>query len=88
MRISPRVSLLGKIQGIKRYMDQSSIPLPRSTMASFKCADIGMNCGFEVKGSKDANEIMAIAAAHAKSSHGISNPPPDLVAKLQKAIKA
>ena len=57
-------------------------------MASFKCADIGMNCGFEVKGSKDANEIMAIAAAHARSSHGISNPPPDLVAKLQKAIKS
>ncbi len=57
-------------------------------MASFKCADIGMACGFEVKGAKDAGEVMAIAAAHAKSSHGISSPPPDLVTKLQKAIKA
>ena len=57
-------------------------------MSSFKCADIGMSCGFEVKGAKDANEIMAIAAAHAKSSHGIASPQPDLVAKLQKAIRA
>ncbi len=57
-------------------------------MSSFKCADIGMSCGFEVKGAKDASEIMTIAAAHAKSSHGIANPPPDLVAKLQAAIKA
>jgi predicted small metal-binding protein len=56
-------------------------------MPSFRCADVGMNCGFEVKGAKDNNEIMAIAAAHAKSSHGIANPPPDLVAKLQKAIR-
>jgi predicted small metal-binding protein len=56
-------------------------------MSSFKCADLGMSCGFEVKGAKDANEVMAIAAAHAKSSHGISSPPPDLVGKIQKAIR-
>ncbi len=47
-----------------------------------------MSCGFEVKGAKDANEVMEIAAAHAKSSHGITSPPPDLVAKLKNAIKA
>ena len=57
-------------------------------MASFRCADIGMSCGFEVKGAKDANEVMEIAAAHAKNSHGIASPPPDLVAKLKRAIKA
>ncbi len=57
-------------------------------MASFKCADIGMSCGFQVTGAKDADEVMAIAAAHARSSHGISSPPPDLVAKLKQAIKA
>ena len=56
-------------------------------MASFKCADLGMSCGFQVTGAKDAQEVMAIAATHAKSSHGIANPPPDLVAKLQHAIK-
>lgn len=56
-------------------------------MASFKCADLGMSCGFEVKGGKDVDEVMAIAAAHAKSSHGISSPPPDLVAKIKHAIK-
>jgi predicted small metal-binding protein len=58
------------------------------TMASFKCADIGMACGFEVKGAKDADEVMAIAAAHARSTHGISSPPPDLVTKLKHAIRA
>ncbi len=57
-------------------------------MASFKCADLGMSCGFEVKGGKDADEVMTIAAAHAKSSHGISSPPPELVAKIKHAIKA
>ena len=56
-------------------------------MSSFKCSDLGMNCGFEVKGAKDANEVLAIAAAHAKSSHGIASPPPDLVAQIQKVTK-
>ena len=56
-------------------------------MASFKCADLGMSCGFEVKGAKDASEVMTIAAAHAKSSHGIENPPADLVEKIKHAIK-
>jgi predicted small metal-binding protein len=57
-------------------------------MASFKCADIGMACDFEVKGAKNVDEVMAIAATHAKSSHGISSPPPELVTKLRQAIKA
>ena len=57
-------------------------------MASFKCVDIGMRCDFEVKGAKDTSEVMQIAAIHAKSAHGIATPPPDLVAKLQKAIRA
>jgi predicted small metal-binding protein len=56
-------------------------------MSSFKCGDIGMACAFEVKGAKNADEVMAIAAVHAKSSHGISSPPPDLVAKLKQAIR-
>ena len=57
-------------------------------MVSFKCADLGMNCGFEAKGAKDANEMMAIAAVHAKSAHGIATPPADLVTKIQHASKA
>ena len=57
-------------------------------MASFKCADLGMNCGFELKGAKDADEVMTIAAAHAKSTHGINSPPPELVAKIRQAIRA
>ena len=56
-------------------------------MASFKCSDLGMSCGFEVKGAKDANEVMAIAATHAKLTHNIASPPPELVSKIQQAIK-
>ncbi len=56
-------------------------------MASFKCADLGRSCAYEFKGAKDANGAMSLAATDAKSSQGISNAPPDLVPKLQKAIK-
>lgn len=56
-------------------------------MASFKCADLGMACSFELKGAKDADEVLAMAAAHAKSSHGIANPPADLVAKIRSVVK-
>ncbi|HTT73176.1 MAG TPA: DUF1059 domain-containing protein [Thermoplasmata archaeon] len=57
-------------------------------MSSFKCADLGMSCGFEVRGAKDTNEVLAIAAAHAKSTHGIASPTPDLVDKIRHAVKA
>ncbi len=57
-------------------------------MSSFRCADLGMSCGFEVKGAKDTNEVLVIAAEHAKSSHGINPPTPDLVDKIKRAIKA
>jgi predicted small metal-binding protein len=55
-------------------------------MASFKCKDMGMKCGFEVK---DANqdEMMEIIALHAKKSHNMTQLPPDMVEKVKKAIK-
>ena len=39
-------------------------------MASLKCKDIGMQCGFEVK-DDDENELMKILALHAENTHNI-----------------
>ena len=54
-------------------------------MASFKCKDLGMKCGFEVK-DQDESEIMDIVALHAKKTHNLT-PNPELTDKIKKAIK-
>jgi predicted small metal-binding protein len=54
-------------------------------MASLKCKDLGMNCGFEVK-DQDESELMDIVALHAKKTHNLT-PNPELVDKIKKAIK-
>jgi predicted small metal-binding protein len=55
-------------------------------MASFKCKDMGMKCGFEVK-DENQDEMMEIIALHAKKSHNMTQLPPDMVEKVKKAIK-
>jgi predicted small metal-binding protein len=55
-------------------------------MASFKCADIGMTCGFEVKDA-DQDELMKIVTLHAQNTHKMKEIPADTVAKIKKAIK-
>ncbi len=55
-------------------------------MPSFRCADLGMNCGFEVKNGTSKDEVMQIAAIHAKTAHGMATIPPDLAAKVTAAI--
>jgi predicted small metal-binding protein len=56
-------------------------------MYSFKCKDLGMKCGFEVKDA-DHDELMEIIALHAKKSHDMVTPfPPDMMEKIDKAIK-
>jgi len=47
-----------------------------------------MNCGFEILGAKSKDEVMQLAAVHAKLVHGIASIPPDLASKVQAAIKA
>jgi predicted small metal-binding protein len=56
-------------------------------MSSFACKDVGMNCGFEIRGAKSKDEVMQLAAVHAKVVHGITAIPPDLASKVQSAIK-
>ncbi len=55
-------------------------------MASFKCKDIGMNCGFEVHGAATKDEVMQLAAVHARATHGMESIPSDVAAKIDAAI--
>ncbi len=55
-------------------------------MPSFKCADIGMACSFKAE-AKTKEELMKKITEHAGSVHNIKTMPPDLAAKIQKAIK-
>lgn len=55
-------------------------------MPSFACKDIGMDCKFQTTAPTEA-ELMKKIADHAKSAHKIDIVPPDLMAKIKKAIK-
>jgi predicted small metal-binding protein len=54
----------------------------------FKCKDIGMKDDFEVKGASSKDEVMQIAAVHAKAEHGMETVPADVAAKISAAIKS
>jgi predicted small metal-binding protein len=56
------------------------------TMASFKCKDVGIKCGFEIK-DENHGEMMQIIALHAEKSHNMKELPPEMVEKVKKAIK-
>ena len=51
-----------------------------------KCGDLMPGCSVVVEG-KDVAEVMAKGAEHAKTAHGISTIPPEMVQKVQAAIK-
>ncbi|BDC19901.1 DUF1059 domain-containing protein [Acidianus sp. HS-5] len=53
----------------------------------FECKSIGMNCGFQVKGSSSEEELLEILKIHAKLAHGISQMPEDLVDKIKQNVK-
>lgn len=53
----------------------------------FKCEDIGMQCGFEVKGVPSKDEVMQIASVHAKVAHGMQTVPPEVAQKVSSAIR-
>ena len=55
-------------------------------MPSFKCRDTGMSCGFEAT-AKTQEELMKKIADHAGKVHNMKPIPPDVMAKVKKAIK-
>ena len=52
----------------------------------FKCKDIGMKDTFEVQ-ADTKEELLPVIQAHAKASHGINEVTPDLLQKINAAIK-
>jgi len=52
----------------------------------FKCADIGMKCGYE-ETADSTEQLMPKLAAHAKAAHGMSEIPKELMGKISAAIK-
>ncbi|MBI4303660.1 MAG: DUF1059 domain-containing protein [Chloroflexi bacterium] len=55
-------------------------------MPSFKCSDVGMACDFQTT-AKTEDELMKKIAEHGAKAHNIKTIPPDLMAKVKKAIK-
>jgi predicted small metal-binding protein len=51
-----------------------------------RCGDLMPGCSFVAEG-KDTAEVMAKGAEHATKAHGLASIPPDMVAKVQAAIK-
>lgn len=51
-----------------------------------RCADLMPGCNAVVEGN-DVAEVMAKAAEHAKKDHGVTTIPPEMIAKVQAAIK-
>lgn len=52
-----------------------------------RCKDVGVDCDFEIKGAMTEEEVMQIAAIHAKLAHNMDKIPPELAAKAKAAIK-
>jgi len=51
-----------------------------------RCGDLMPGCNFVAEG-KDVAEVMAKGAEHAKKDHGIGTIPPEMVQKVQAAIR-
>lgn len=55
------------------------------TSYSFKCKDIGMECGFETSAS-ERGSLMSKIGAHAKEAHNMHTIPDDVMRKVEGAI--
>ena len=53
---------------------------------SISCRDVGMNCDFTASAST-VEALMMKCAEHAKTGHGMNDIPPELIAKVQGAIR-
>jgi len=51
-----------------------------------RCRDVGFDCNGVIKAKTEA-EAMTLAAAHAKSVHGVKEITPEIVKKLQSVIR-
>lgn len=54
---------------------------------NFSCADIGINCGYEIRGVSSEEELIEILKIRAQKAHGIKQINQDLAQKIKKNIK-
>jgi len=50
------------------------------------CGDVMPGCDAVMEG-KDVAEVMAKAAEHARTAHGVTTIPPEIAAKAQAAVR-
>jgi len=60
--------------------------MERSSLASIKCGDLGMDCSFEVKGTTE-REIIRQLIEHMESEHNIPVLTADVLFRIKKGIK-
>ena len=53
---------------------------------AIRCRDVGVDCDFEAQ-ANTVEELLKKCADHARSAHGLMQIPPELVAKVQGAIR-
>jgi predicted small metal-binding protein len=53
----------------------------------FRCKDVGMDCGFEVRGASSKEELMEMLAVHARRAHNLTEIPEDVRSKIEAAIR-
>ena len=63
--------------------------MPNKQYKKLGCMDVSpeSGCAFEVRAETDA-EVMRIVSDHAKIAHHMTNPPPEMTAKIKSAIKS
>ena len=58
-----------------------------TTMAKvIRCRTVGVDCDFEARG-ESTEEVLRKCAEHARADHGMNEIPPELMAKVQAAIR-
>lgn len=59
---------------------------PEIQIASFRCAELGINCPYTIIG-KDKNDLFSKIRKHSLMVHGIADLPPDIIKKIDAVIK-
>jgi len=74
----------GNISWYWRYLPEPG--MKGRIMLSCKCRDLGIDCEFETTG-RTGNEILREFSHHAESVHHIPVLPPEIILKIEKAIR-
>jgi len=51
-----------------------------------RCRDVGVDCDFEARG-ETIEDVLQQCREHARAAHGVSDIPPELLAKVRAVIR-